>query len=435
MDEKIKAFGILAICGLVIAGILIWQGGMLSVEKKGYSEFGSGELKRFSSYNELKNFVKERSTGYDGSRGGLFTGETRTDVIESNAMESKAADSSAPSSAGGAQDYSQTNIQVEGVDEPDFVKNDGKYIYAVSKGKLFIIEAYPAQEMKKLSETELGFNQDYYGGVNDILIKGDKLAVFGTGYETVQETGIESAKCIVLDEGCYYNRNVPKTLIFLYDIADKENPELEENLSIDGNYVNARLIGDHAYIISQKEANIYLDDDEVLPMVSVNGAERTIPPSDIYYFDGNDQNFVFSIISSLNLENGNTDEKVYLTGRNGALYVSEENIYLSSYARKPQRESQEELIEGFIEEVLLPILPSEEDRKVEKILDDKASLRKKWEAIQKIIKDYSEGLSKTEKAEFDKKIAEAFTKFEREFNKELEKTTIHKIGIKNGEIE
>ena len=35
-----------------------------------------------------------------------------------------------------AADYSKTNIQVEGVDEADFVKNDGKYIYVIAQDKI-----------------------------------------------------------------------------------------------------------------------------------------------------------------------------------------------------------------------------------------------------------------------------------------------------------
>ena len=40
--------------------------------------------------------------------------------------------------------YSQTNIQVAGVDEPDIVKNDDRYIYTISGSTLAIIDAYPA---------------------------------------------------------------------------------------------------------------------------------------------------------------------------------------------------------------------------------------------------------------------------------------------------
>ena len=53
----------------------------------------------------------------------------------------------APEAGGGggddsaAFDYSRTNVQVEGVDEADIVKTDGKYIYVVSGQKVVIIDA------------------------------------------------------------------------------------------------------------------------------------------------------------------------------------------------------------------------------------------------------------------------------------------------------
>ncbi|MCX5841692.1 MAG: beta-propeller domain-containing protein, partial [Deltaproteobacteria bacterium] len=41
----------------------------------------------------------------------------------------------------GSVDYSQTNVQVAGVDEPDFVKNDARYIYVISGSTLTIVDA------------------------------------------------------------------------------------------------------------------------------------------------------------------------------------------------------------------------------------------------------------------------------------------------------
>lgn len=47
--------------------------------------------------------------------------------------------------------YSTTNIQVEGVDEADIIKNDGRYLYTVSGGRVHILEAYPAEKARVLS--------------------------------------------------------------------------------------------------------------------------------------------------------------------------------------------------------------------------------------------------------------------------------------------
>jgi len=84
-------------------------------------QFYSSQLKKFSSYEELKNFVKASSQAYlyyperFPSRVMAMTGTRRS-----------------PSEAYSVSDYSTTNIQVEGVDEADIVKTDGEYIYVVS---------------------------------------------------------------------------------------------------------------------------------------------------------------------------------------------------------------------------------------------------------------------------------------------------------------
>src|SRR5690606_24147186 len=40
-------------------------------------------------------------------------------------------------------DFSKTNIQVAGVDEPDIVKTDGTFLYIVTANKVIIIRATP----------------------------------------------------------------------------------------------------------------------------------------------------------------------------------------------------------------------------------------------------------------------------------------------------
>ena len=52
--------------------------------------------------------------------------------------------SSSPSSPKGSES-SGTNNQVAGVDEADFVKNDGQYLYIVANGALRILKAFPAK--------------------------------------------------------------------------------------------------------------------------------------------------------------------------------------------------------------------------------------------------------------------------------------------------
>jgi len=77
------------------------------------------------------------------------------------------------SSDGGSSDYSETNVQVEGVDEADIIKTDGEYIYAVVQKNLFIVKAYPAEKSEVI--TTIAFESR----PKDIFIKDNRLVVFG----------------------------------------------------------------------------------------------------------------------------------------------------------------------------------------------------------------------------------------------------------------
>ena len=70
----------------------------------------------------------------------------------------------------GSGDYSQTNIQVAGVDEPDIVKNDARYIYTISGQTLTIVDAYPAEKAAVVSKT------DIYDTPKDLFVTGDRLS-------------------------------------------------------------------------------------------------------------------------------------------------------------------------------------------------------------------------------------------------------------------
>ena len=63
----------------------------------------------------------------------------------------------AKSATGGAgsDDYSTTNVQVQGIDEADIVKTDGKYIYTLSRSnkRLNIVNAYPAESAEMISQS------------------------------------------------------------------------------------------------------------------------------------------------------------------------------------------------------------------------------------------------------------------------------------------
>ncbi len=348
-------------------------------------------LRQFNSHSEMKDFVKASSDS-DGFFGEVF-GMARGGI----AATMETADSAgAPQAEGaGASDYSETNIQVEGVDEPDIVKNDGKYIYVAGGNKVVIVDAYPASQMNILSEIE------FEKSIGNIFINGDKLIVLGAYGETE---------------------------IRIYDISDRSEPELVDEISVDGNYVNARMIGDYVYTISAKYIN---SGNPEPPVFYANGVKEEVSASEVYYFDYPDRNYVFTVITAVNVENGDYDGEVYLTGSSRTIYVSQDNIYLSYQ----KTFDYDDYAEQFASEVALEVLPAQFNDEIEEILDSDESGHSKVNKMRNIIFEYSNSLTGDDKEDFDKELFELMEEFELDMQKQMEKTVVHKISIDEDDID
>ena len=64
------------------------------------------------------------------------------------------------SAAAQTPDYSGTNLQVQGVDEADILKTDGRYIYHVNGQRIVVATAYPPEEMEITDIID--FEKDFY---------------------------------------------------------------------------------------------------------------------------------------------------------------------------------------------------------------------------------------------------------------------------------
>jgi len=350
------------------------------------------KMKQFGSQQELNNFIEQnlelnKHLTYDS---GWFGG-VRTFAKSAQASADVATGAGSKSSSE-ASDYSTTNIQVEGVDEADIVKNDGKYIYVVSGNKVVIVNAYPAEDMEILSEIK------FEKWISEIFINDDKLIIFS--YET----------------------------IYIYDVSDRGVPELEDEIDFEGNYVNSRMIGDYVYVISNKYVNTANPEP---PVYRVNGVEEKVSAGEVYYFPYSDANYVFTSVSAINVETSDFDNKVYLTGRASVIYVSQNNIYLSYQKRIDYGNYAEEMAK----EVYLPVLPGKYDDEIKKVLDSDEDNWKKLNEMQNIVNEYSVSLDGDDLADFSEELMEKLEDFEIKIQKKMEKTIVHKINIDKGDIE
>ncbi|MDD1680049.1 MAG: beta-propeller domain-containing protein [Methanoregula sp.] len=325
-----SASSLLVLTGLVLLAAIIAAGCAGSVVTP-----ATGDIKKFSSADEIRDYI-ENNTALAGAEDMYYTGGMvgrdtilRGDVgvPQAAVAESSAKGMTVPASAGwagGSADHSITNVQVAGVDEPDFVKNDGKYIYVITGQTLAIVDAYPATSASVISRTEIEDTP------RDIFIDGNRLVLFVTGTADTDTTSAGSSSGIVMEKSMpyYYRNSMPVTHAVFYDISDRAHPKVLKDFTIDGDYIDARLIGSNLYLVTREQVYTYRMDQITVPAIR-EGTKTVIAP-DVYYFDNPERQYAFTTISSFDTQGAREKEaKTYLVGTGNLMYVSENAMYIT----------------------------------------------------------------------------------------------------------
>ena len=268
-------------------------------------------------------------------------------MMEDVAMEADGAE--APSSdEKGSDDYSETNNQVEGVDEMDNVLTDGKYLYIANYDKIQIILAFTQSQginalnlVEEITFDELqGDNQYFY--FNGMFVDDERLIVVGNSYEYSciatyeekyeDETGEDVPEDYYQD--CWWYEYHTSTLVFEYSMDDFE---LVNEYELSGNFVGSRKIGDSLYFVTNEYVPFYYIDNEeynftidtYIPHYRINDTEVELSYEDILYVEGT-QPQTFTTFFGLNLETSEVSSEVILGEGGYNLYVSTNNIYLTA---------------------------------------------------------------------------------------------------------
>jgi len=321
--RKLATYTVLAFVFGSLLGGAMWNFGGIYVPELPIPAV-TGSLKRFTSYEELRWFLETRPTFYvTGS--GFSQGSYRMYFDAAKSASSAAGFTpDALSSVGSEQydmgdEFSGTNIQVEGVDEADVVKTDGEYIYLVSGEKVHIVRAYPPMEAELVST----INMD--GWVLDIFINGDKLAVFLCDeVHRILQTG-ETIKEFYYEE---------LTTVRIYDVSDRASPTLDRNVTAGGYYVSSRMIGDYVYVVTNQNAFLYdVNKSSVwLPSFSARGISCEVEPTDIYYVNNTESYYSYTNVLAFNVQDPDEEigHETFLISSTSNLYASMDNFYLTS---------------------------------------------------------------------------------------------------------
>jgi inhibitor of cysteine peptidase len=269
---------------------------------------GASPMVRFTSYSELKTFI---------NRTGSISGPWRYFLDSAKAGTATNAQAEAAEGAYSAPRYSQTNVQVEGVDEADIVKTDGQYIYLVSNGKVLIIEAYPAENARVVAE--IPWNGTIFG----IYVNGDRLVFFG-----------DQGRYFIgpmLDFAAPWYYGGFETYIQVYDISDRTNPVLTRNVTVDGGYTNSRMIGDYVYVLLNSPVYVMEDNEIFLPSISDNKKVKSVDATNIYHSNVTDYYYSLTMVLALNVQNDQEPiaQANFILGYASSIFVSLTNVYVA----------------------------------------------------------------------------------------------------------
>ena len=264
-------------------------------------------------------------------RNGLTAVDTAAAAPASAAAESAGSSNKAKQIADeGSGDYSTTNVQVEGVDEADIVKTDGKYLYQVNNNRIVVAEIYPSDKMKiakiigledeNIYPTELYLDDKYL-----ILIgaSNNSIPVYRPGQSSIMPE--------------YYPHYSNETVkLMAYDITDKSNIKKVREIELEGSYLSSRKIGSKLYLVSNKRFNYHriLDNAEVNDTPSyrdtaVKEEFINIDHGKIEYFPGSvEPNYMIVAGVNFDLPKEGVNVSTYL-GSGESIYASAENLYVA----------------------------------------------------------------------------------------------------------
>ncbi len=317
------------------------------------------EPKVITSLQQLRKLL--RNTTGSGYYGVLKSGAA---PLAADAVPVMAAGGSTPEQI----DYSTTNVQVDGVDEGDTVKTDGRYIYSLQNNQIRITEAYPVSSLslKATIHLDAGFSP------LELFTEGDRLVVIGQGWRNLEETGNPTGSDPAGAAGAkmaywWYPRGESQTVTRVYNIADRSAPKLEREITFDGSHLSSRRVGNTVYMIGRKYPTYF---SRIMPMIDLpppvpvdtpdgapaekiarqaqpeptrsqmvprirdsranRGRESYLPLKKIFYFPGFDQ-ASYIMVGSFNLDKPAepVDFKSYL-GAGDVVYASTRNLYISA---------------------------------------------------------------------------------------------------------
>lgn len=296
-------------------------------------------------YAALAKIPKETNRYYfnDWTNGGIVFDAVSKGEMSVAPTESADAGSTGTQGNKESLSYSQTNVQVEGIDEADVIKTDGSYFYILNRTKN-LISIVSAEAGKMGITAEINLNGSELGSAFEMYLTENRLIVLTSEWKQGNTVKYLSGSKEEVDEYSYFNTNKNTINTLTYDVTNRVKPVLLSKLSQDGSYVSSRCVGGYVYVFTDYNNYRYYyswggtaakNEDGEEQKDTADGRipcinDKPVAPECIYICDEpNSEEFL--VLTSVKISDPKqfADTKTVLSGGEHC-YVSNDYIYLGN---------------------------------------------------------------------------------------------------------
>ncbi len=261
-----------------------------------------------NNIQELRLLMNDRFSVYKS--GVILAPGSINDNLEADEYVPTYGDSSGPTSDF-IGNFSDVNNQVEGVQEADIIRTDGKFIYIASGTHFSVLKAEDGK-INECCDIDLGVNFWF----DDIILCGGKVIVVG-----------QTANVIGRDTD---------TILYVFEINENGNAVKTEEFFQSGVRISLRAIGDVIYVITRDANYLYqsylkngtLSADEIAESLPIAGEDRddTVHLNSIYVPD-EICSVDFTVVSAFDTVSGESKSAAVMGG-GSRVYADEDTIYV-----------------------------------------------------------------------------------------------------------
>lgn len=235
-----------------------------------------------------------------------------------------------PSVSEGGCGVFHTTLQIneESVEKPDVVKTDGEYIYCTyfdvegytNRNKVYIYKIKDSKSefvsvIDKLAPDTNGEYSDFYE-INELLVYNNRLVII-----------LDKSNTMSADK---YKRDFNTTIVKIFDISDKSNPSLINEIEQSGEYNQALMIDGVLYLTS--DYNVETNDKNyTIPWIKYNGETSYVSSKDIVCFE-NTKIAHYAVIGTIDVEKGEQFDKLKaVLGGSAKIHCTKDYMYINEY--------------------------------------------------------------------------------------------------------